>query len=580
MAACILVDELRRLKKSSYDAVDNENTFSDFKKYMHIKRPVEDDLINTIETAKASNKKSLILVCGNVGDGKSHLISYLKHHENKYLDGFTIYNDATESRNRHLDEKQELKRSLHAFNDDEIDDGNVQKVILAINLGVLSNFIDSEEGAGFRRLAEYVNNNRILIDSDIADCNANNDYFYHVNFGDYHIYRLHNETVESPYISDIIEKVFGTEAQNTFNQAHSNCSMCELCDCCPVKHNYEMMRNPVAKKGIINVILETIIKDKKILSTRELLDFLFDIMVHPDFDRKKYGKCDEAARLRKYIDYSLVSIMYDHKDISEFLARISKYDFLTQRTEDFDKIVTEFNNTNEVTKLLRTNIHPNIFLDYILRYDIDEEANKDSSFREMLLLFFSRMCKIAAKDGKLNTVNDEFKDYIKYLYYANKREKNGVKELYSMVKNCIYLWNGSVEVGFVNLNTNHEDYVISTFLEVKPNLIGYDTAHCEDIFDRFTPYINISFAEKNDPSKVATVSVDYDLYKMLKKVSVGYRPTVRDNNHFAGFVAFVNKLSGFSKANEDVQIKHFKKDVQKKYSLKCDEFGTYEFKEM
>ncbi len=157
---------------------------------------------------------------------------------------------------------------------------------------------------------------------------------------------------------------------------------------------------------------------------------------------------------------------------------------------------------------------------------------------------------------------------------------SGVKELYSMVKNCIYLWNGSVEVGFVNLNTNHEDYVISTFLEVKPNLIGYDTAHCEDIFDRFTPYINISFAEKNDPSKVATVSVDYDLYKMLKKVSVGYRPTVRDNNHFAGFVAFVNKLSGFSKANEDVQIKHFKKDVQKKYSLKCDEFGTYEFKEM
>ena len=72
---CVLVEELCRLKKSSMEAVDNESSFSEFKQYMHVHRQVEDDLKGIIEKAKESTKKSLVLVCGNVGDGKSHLIS-------------------------------------------------------------------------------------------------------------------------------------------------------------------------------------------------------------------------------------------------------------------------------------------------------------------------------------------------------------------------------------------------------------------------------------------------------------------------------------------------------------------------
>ena len=33
---CELVEELRKLKKSSLEAVDSEKEFSDFKQYMHI----------------------------------------------------------------------------------------------------------------------------------------------------------------------------------------------------------------------------------------------------------------------------------------------------------------------------------------------------------------------------------------------------------------------------------------------------------------------------------------------------------------------------------------------------------------
>lgn len=218
---CPLVDELKRLKKSSSEAVDNDEEFSPFKMYMHIHRSLEDDLIKKIEQAKESIGKSLILVCGNVGDGKSHVISYLKHTRSDLLDGFIIHNDATESRSPNRDEKEELAMVLHNFCDDCISNDSDDKIIVAINLGVLSNFIDSEKGKGreFSKLAEYVNRNNILIDNIVGENPEQNSCFFHINFGDYHIFRLNNGTIDSPYIEEVIERIVCDSEDNPFIKA-------------------------------------------------------------------------------------------------------------------------------------------------------------------------------------------------------------------------------------------------------------------------------------------------------------------------------------------------------------------------
>ena len=57
MGVCGLVDELNRLRKSSGDSIDSDKNFDDFKKYMHIKRPVEDDLKDILRCVNASNRK-------------------------------------------------------------------------------------------------------------------------------------------------------------------------------------------------------------------------------------------------------------------------------------------------------------------------------------------------------------------------------------------------------------------------------------------------------------------------------------------------------------------------------------------
>ncbi len=580
---CSLVKELKRLKKSSYDAVDNEKKFSDFKKYMHVHRKVEDNLIETIKSAKQNGGKCLILLCGNVGDGKSHLISYLKNCDENLLNDFDIHNDATESFHPKRNEKQELKIVLDDFTDENLDNNSRKKIIVAINLGVLSNFIESEEGTHFKKLAKFVENKKILIETDIANDAMDNGPFYCVNFGDYHIYRLSNGRVESPYIKDIIYKIFVNERENVFYNAYTKCGNCECSEMCPVKFNFEFMRNEVAAQGVTDVILETIIKDKIILSTRDLLNFFYDITVHPLFEQKSVKKEYKKRGLDYIADYLIPNIMFGHNDISPLVSHIKNYDFATQRTEYFDEMITRFYNTDDMGGLFKEFIEQSDVLSLILneieKFEQDDMQNRLKEKRNMMFKIFARLNKLSPKVQCRETVNPEFKEFIAYLYSAIRADKPNLKNLYSMVKDCVYFWNGSSDTQNLTLRSNQEDYIISTPLEIDPDISGYSNPKSETVFERFPGSINITFCLKNDKSKSASIAIDYDLYKMLKKVQSGYRPSVKDDNMYAGFVAFINKISSFGGSNDKIIISHYEDEKLKKYLLEADQFDGFTFKE-
>ena len=70
---CQFAEAMEGLKSSSNLSVANDK-FSAFNKYMHVPSKMDARLKGIIEDAKG-NTKSLVLVCGNSGDGKSHLIA-------------------------------------------------------------------------------------------------------------------------------------------------------------------------------------------------------------------------------------------------------------------------------------------------------------------------------------------------------------------------------------------------------------------------------------------------------------------------------------------------------------------------
>lgn len=580
---CPLVDELKRLKKSSSEAVDNDEEFSPFKMYMHIHRSLEDDLIKKIEQAKESIGKSLILVCGNVGDGKSHVISYLKHTRSDLLDGFIIHNDATESRSPNRDEKEELAMVLHNFCDDCISNDSDDKIIVAINLGVLSNFIDSEKGKGreFSKLAEYVNRNNILIDNIVVENPEQNSCFFHINFGDYHIFRLNNGTIDSPYIEEVIERIVCDSEDNPFYQSYKRCSECSV-DHCPVKANFEMLQNKKVVSGLINILIETIVKDKVILSTRELLDFFYDIIVHPDFNKAKLSK--SKNRLEQFIKYCLPSLMYEHEETSMILSHLTKYDFINQRTELFDRITTRFNTTDKLTEMFEFYIDGNPISDQIFSFDINAlcegSASKSKELKKKLFALFTRLCKIIPKQSDFSIVNEEFNEFIADLYYSIRQDKKKLHKIYKTVEKCIYEWNGgSCGSKCINLRSDVEGYIVSTELDLEPDLSDFKSVLSDEQFDKFPSYINLVFTKKKEKEKSATISIDYDLYKMLKLVESGYRPSAKDNNRYIGFLTFINRLAEFSGFDEEILIKSYIRDEDKQFTISKGGFG-YTFSEV
>lgn len=575
---CPLVTELKKLKKSSSEAIDNDESFSEFKKYMHIHRSIEKDLIDKVKQAKESSKKSLILVCGNVGDGKSHIISYLKHNRADLLDGFIIHNDATESRSSKRDEKEELAKVLINFNDENLSNNVADKIIVAINLGVLSNFIDEEKGKGrdFSKLAEYVDKNNILIDTVTNKCNENNNYFYHINFGDYHIFRLNNKNIESSYISEVMDKIFSPDKSNYFYSKYTECSRCTVVNC-PVKMNYEMLQNSKVSNGLINVIIEAIVKDKLILSTRELLDFFYDIIVHPNFDKVDFLKKKNQNNIEIFIKYSLPSLIYEHNEVSTLLKHIKEYDFINQRTELFDEITTRFNTTDNILDVFNCYITENPIMNYLRFIDLNEicrKSPKNSELKSNLFLLFTRMCKLSPKQDDFSIVNAEYTSFIENLFYSVKGDKKKMQNLYRTVEKCIYNWNGGSYLSKrINLRNDVEGYIVSSELELDPDIESFCDFSSEDIFERFPTYINVSITKKKEPEKSAKVSIDYDLYKILKLVENGYRPSAKDNNRYIGFLSFINQLSEYSNFEEEITIQQLTNNQSKKYKLSKGAFG-------
>lgn len=296
MTVCDFVVELNRLRKSSSESIDNISKFDSFKEYMHVERTVERDLKDILRKVKTTGRKTLFMLCGSAGDGKSHLLSYLKNCDPEQLiEGYQVYNDATEVSAQCKKPNETLNELLDRFSDERCDEPG-QNLILAINLGVLSNFVESEYAElRFNRLKKYVEKSNILTstvcDYDYDACSP----FQHVSFSDYHMFLLCETGVVPDYIEQLLDKIFSENEANMFYQAYKRKSIeCPLASTCPVKNNFELFFNKNPRKFLSYLLVKGIVKDKEVLTTRELLNYVYDVLVSPEFS---FARIDTEHRV-------------------------------------------------------------------------------------------------------------------------------------------------------------------------------------------------------------------------------------------------------------------------------------------
>ncbi len=168
-----LVSTLMKLRESSKDAVVSADYIDDFALYMHVGRPVQERFEDQLKKSAESSHAELILLCGSVGDGKSHMLQMCKHKFKDYMDRFYVHNDSTASLYIDKPATYTLNELLEDFSDEKVDK-STSKVILAINLGTLSNFLDQDVEGRFTRLS--IISTRTLLNF-IYEILVNENYF-------------------------------------------------------------------------------------------------------------------------------------------------------------------------------------------------------------------------------------------------------------------------------------------------------------------------------------------------------------------------------------------------------------------
>lgn len=551
MGNCKLSDELNRLRKSSSESIDNTEKFDRFKKYMHVTRNVEEDLKNILRNVNNSGRKTLVLLCGSAGDGKSHLLSFLKNSdEEQLLNGYTIYNDATESSSPLKTAIETLNDLLKSFKDDQLELPG-SNVILAINLGVLSNFIESEYGKEFTELRKYVEKSNILTTRISNEIYTQNGHFQHVSFSDYQMYSLNKDGIDTGYISEIFKKVFDAVEENYFYQSYkNNCEICPLSKKCPVKMNYEFMMSEKRQIFVAKLLIETVIKDKVILTTREILNFIYTIIVSQEFSfaEIKESQVDISRYLKKFIRQITPSLLFDSVDVTLLMNVINKYDPLHNRSEKADESAIAYyiksDITEEIEKVFNNVSYGKVFC--------DETIISKLSYDKMLKAnLFKLLVRVDAIDNNM-FIDEVYNNFLSDLFVYNLGRGKALGKLYEMVEHAVIQWCGSDKEGNVCLNDNHDSFSLYESIKFNENLDNLPVTRGESELKRLIPFVVTSF-EDND-GKIINLDIDYSLYELLAKLNKGYIQTADDRNNHADFISFIDKILHTGELGKEVLI--------------------------
>ena len=575
---CKFIAQLSRLRKLSAESVENTSAFDPFKEYLHVERQVELELRELLRKINGNQEKCLVLLCGSAGDGKSHLISYLKNSdpENLLID-YEPYNDATESSEPTLTSIDTLAEKLSPFNDDNYTIPDGKKMIVAINLGTLNNFIDSEKGMKFSKLKKYVETKDIFSGYGQSVGYQERSVFQHVSFSDYQVFSLSANGIETAFLDALFNKVFQKDNENPFYNTYVECGNCALCTRCPVRHNYEFLSDASNQKTIIEWIVEIVIKDKAIVSTREVLNLLYDLIVHPDFDSKKIGVVtSDVQYLTNYLNWSTPMLLNEYEDVSPMLNAIGRHDVLKVRNSQSDTEATRFHSLENIKEVFEKSTANTAYHVLNNLTDVSVLGGIKPELKKIIYRFIARINDFGA--NRQETLSQlRLHEFIQYLYFQNSGNEKKLGELYKSARRAILSWDGQFEDDHICIDDTNDQLWTLEQLQIK-SVINKNAKQITGSIQRFSPSLILRFQKSNSATnESAELNVDFALYELVSDMKDGYRPTVQDKNRHADFVSFVQQLIEFGNKHERVMLIPKESDKTYKMIFEETEFG-YEFK--
>jgi DNA phosphorothioation-dependent restriction protein DptF len=567
-------ETLDKLSIASHEAVvdGTYNTLDEFKNYMHIDRPVEKILEDIILKSIDSDKSKLILISGNVGDGKSHMLAKLFQKFPEQMNLVEVRNDATESNFLSKSWIEELSDFIAPFRDSEIEKNDNKRVkIVAINLGVLSRFIQ-EKGDDFKLLKSFVIDKGIIEHLNYNNIYNDESYFQFVNLADFKLFELTENTVHSSVIRGILDKITAHSDNNPIYSAfHQYYLNHPYQDNCILRNNFLQLSKGEIKDSLTSIIVYILIKEKLILSIRDLLNFVYDLLVPFGYQALS---SDQIKTRKDYLDQNfiiennLAYKLFESSKRSALLTCISKVDPLTIREEFIDRIIFNLNSTQNPETIFEEH---GIEMPKGLHSVIDETYLRNKVIKTFVRALFLQKSPI------FNNSLHNFQTFCQYLFHYYTGNKIGLQSLYIEVNEAIKRWNGSAKVNDevnIPIGTHQVEYNVTQKISFRPIIKVIDNK--QDILNELDYTIPITLKVKD---KEYTFVLDLALYTLLLKVRNGYSPNKKDKEDHIDFQNFVNLLINASLSNNDgLNFERINGNQIDRYELSIDMFGNYTFK--
>jgi DNA phosphorothioation-dependent restriction protein DptF len=565
---------LDKLSISSKEAVvdGNLNSFDSFKAYLHIDRYVEQKFEEIVLSAIASDKSQLILISGNVGDGKSHMLSrlFLKYPDE--MARIQVRNDATESTDVNKSWINELDEFLSPFSHDQIGKTETKITrIVAINLGILSTFLTACVG-DFSELTNFVTENGIIDKVSFNNKFNNESHFQYINLADYNLFTLTENYASAALITSLLTKVTAPVPSNPFYKAfneyyegHPNSNGC------PMRFNYLQLEKKNVQDGLANLVVYAIIKFKLIISIRDLLNFIYDLIVPSDFSNlsgEQIKNLFESRPVGSDMQGLVYNKLFESAGRSDIFDALKLLDPIRYRSAGLDELIFKISSTDNPFK---------IYQEYKLDFN-NNWTTLEGEFKhkpELVKTFIRSLFvnKIEFFDHELK----QYYHYAKFLFYYYKGDKEGLVPLYKDVIKAIYYWNGNSKLDKevnVPIGKKQLEYNVTQNIVIRPDILLGNNAKSTTEVNEFDT--NLLIGIKAEDFGIS-FKLDIDLYILLQNVIKGYSPNKLDRENHTNFQQAVDRITILSGQNKPINFEKVGGSVKEKFQLTFDPDFGYEF---
>lgn len=526
-----ITELFKQLNRGSFGAVQDGCQLSELTRYLNIDRMIEKNIAGHMKAIQ-SNGGGLVLLIGNAGDGKSHIISKLK--ANGSYNDFEFYNDATASCSPKMSSIDTLKMVLRNFDDNHIGTTD-KKMLLAINLGKLNAFVGDNNFSEIGNIAKNVLSERYV------KCDQKS-YLRYISFSNQQQFELTQDgtdyPIDSSFIREILDKITLEDDSNPFYRAYRE-TLLSLGGLYPEVVNYRLLSLPSVKKAITRLIIEAIIRFQLIFTPRDFFDFICSIIVFPfsgSYKESQHffesllptliyeGKTNKIQRAVNRLDPLRISSLEHNKELSVLFTAF-------QLPEES----LEENELGELYKDLKDRINF-----YYRNHGKDTERISKLVFRLNHLL-------------KYDSESQEYKKYLSYLsrYNDPATRYDVVNELEEMINICIPRHYGAyLEAGeLVPLNIQGSKYRL--FTRIDKEMTNVDAPYLGENHNEFLLYIPLEWEVKNTR---IPLKMDYQLFEYISSLEKGKLAITYESELNIEFSRYIRELIKNSASDKEVII--------------------------